>query len=89
MRKRDSLVTDVITVEPPPTLHCSHVRVRLEKATIFRLIHQTQASPRSWGAGWRLLSESIPRVIITRWLANSGVSWAVQIMALANTIRYD
>jgi hypothetical protein len=34
-----------------------------------------------------VLSESRPRVIFTRWLVNSAVSWAVRIMALVNNIR--
>ena len=29
----------------------------------------------------------MPKVIITRWLANSAVLWAVRIMGLADTIR--
>ena len=37
--------------------------------------------------GWKLLSESTPKVIITRWLANLAVLWAARIMALANAIR--
>jgi hypothetical protein len=57
-RKRDSLVTDVITVEPPPTLHCSHLGVRLEKVTIFCLIHRTQAFSEELGR-WLAIAERI------------------------------
>jgi hypothetical protein len=40
-----------------------------------------------WSVGWQLLSEYWPIVITTMWLASSGVSWVVRIMARAITIR--
>jgi len=64
-----------------------------EPATARRKAEALRASlagdPSKWNlsVGWQLLSDSMPKVIITRWPVNSAVLWAVRIMGLANTIR--